>query len=188
MLISYKLYIAEFESEVSLLKTNYRSRKSLGILPHKVWTIPVCYDSIFGVDVEEIAKEKNLPTSEVVRLHSEAIYKVYFIGFLPGFLYLGGLDKRLFIPRKTSPRQHIQKGAVGIGGEQTGIYPNASPGGWNIIGNSPLVFFNPKMEVPCFVSPGDNIHFVAVTHKAHQEISSQIKNGTYSMESEVRYG
>lgn len=184
LLISYSDYIVDFEAECIFLKTQYPARLLLEAQKQKLWKIPVCYDPVFGLDLEEISNDKNLSISEIIQLHSEVIYKVYFIGFLPGFLYLGGLNERLFVPRKKSPRQHIEKGAVAIGGEQTGIYPNSSPGGWNIIGNSPIGFFNPRLELPCFASAGDSIQFISVDLKAYQNILSDVQNGIYSIESE----
>lgn len=188
LLIIYGAYIVNFEAELSFLRTQYPSRMYQEVQQRKLWKIPVCYDAVFGLDLESISKEKKSSISELIKWHSETIYIVYFIGFLPGFLYLGGLDKRLFVPRKKSPRQYIEKGAVAIGGEQTGIYPNASPGGWNIIGNSPINFFDPKSETPCFANAGDRIQFVAVDLKAHRHILFEVKKGTYKIESEVLDG
>ncbi|MBA6152470.1 5-oxoprolinase subunit PxpB [Gelidibacter maritimus] len=188
ILITYTSNDVDIDTQITTLKAKYDSRQNFEIGPQKLWKIPVCYDFSFGLDLEELSKAKKLSIPEIVRIHSEAIYKVYFIGFLPGFLYLGGLDKLLFTPRRASPRSQIEKGAIGIGGEQTGVYPNASPGGWNIIGNSPIAFFNPKLEQPCFAKAGDCIQFVPVDFKTHQEISSQVKNGTYKIESEVLDG
>lgn len=188
LLMNYSFYIVDLKAELAFLKSQYPLRLHTDDQDQSLWKIPVCYDSVFGLDLEEISKGRNLSISEIIRIHSETSYKVYFIGFLPGFLYLGGLDEHLYIPRKKSPRQHIEKGAVAIGGEQTGIYPNASPGGWNIIGNSPLNFFNPKLETPCFANAGDSIQFVPVDFEAHQDILSDVKNGTYIIKSEVDDG
>lgn len=185
ILITYGFNSVDIDAQIASLKSKYNSRQDLEIRAQKLWKIPVCYDLSFGLDLEELSKAKKLSIPEIVRIHSEAIYTVYFIGFLPGFLYLGGLDQRLFMPRKKSPRPYIERGAVGIGGKQTGIYPDASPGGWNIIGNSPIVFFNPNLEQPCFARAGDCIRFVPVDLETHQEISSHVKNRTYKMESEV---
>lgn len=185
LLITYNFYVKDVETQIQSLKTKYESRQDMDFGTRKLWKIPVCYDLSFALDLEEISRERELSIPEIIGLHSEQTYKVYFIGFLPGFLYLGGLDKRLYIPRKISPRQHIEKGAVAIGGGQTGIYPNASPGGWNIIGNSPISFFDPKLDEPCFASAGDSIQFVSVNQDTYNEILSDVKNGTYKIESEV---
>lgn len=188
ILIYYKTEIEDFDQEISHLKSIYQSRSDIEASERKLWKIPVCYDPVFGIDLSEISKEKNCSFSDIVQWHSEVVYQVYFIGFLPGFLYLGGLDPRLEVARKKSPRHHIEKGAVAIGGNQTGIYPNSSPGGWNIIGNSPVEFFNPKLELPCFARAGDRIQFVPIDLKTHKEILSKVREGKYNIKSEVCNG
>lgn len=185
ILIIYKFTIDNAYDEISKLKALYLERVSNAKRTLRRWKIPVCYDDDFGLDLKEISEEKKCTISEIINWHSDTIYTVFFIGFLPGFLYLGGLDKRLNFPRKVSPRSQIQKGAVAIGGAQTGIYPNTSPGGWNIIGNSPLEFFNPKKDKPCFAQSGDKIQFVPINKQEYKTISLQVERGDYSIESEV---
>jgi len=119
------------------------------------------YSGEFGQDLKRVAKHNKLTEKQVVKLHTENIYTVYMIGFLPGFCYLGGLDKRLSTPRLEVPRKKIVKGSVGIAGEQTGVYPIASPGGWNIIGRTEFEFFKYD-DPPCEVKPGDSIRFLEV--------------------------
>jgi len=152
---------------------------------HFLWKIPVCYDSIFGIDLEEISIKNKLSIEEIIQLHTKAIYQVYSIGFLPGFLYLGGLDKRLHIDRKSEPRLKVPKGAVGIGGKQTGIYPNSSPGGWQIIGNTPISFFDKTKEVPCFAKPGNKIQFFSISKDEHEQIQEQVSLKEFTIEKEV---
>ncbi|MFG6466083.1 5-oxoprolinase subunit PxpB [Roseateles sp. BYS87W] len=120
--------------------------------------VPVHYD---GPDLADVAAHHGLSTDEVVRLHTAAEYVVYFIGFQPGFAYLGGLDPRLHTPRRAEPRTQVPAGSVGIGGAQTGIYPLASPGGWQLIGRTALPLFNPAAEPPTLLAPGDRVRFVA---------------------------
>src|SRR5690606_22673794 len=150
-----------------------------------LWKIPVSYDAVFGIDLEAICLEKRISKNELIKRHSQAIYTVYFIGFLPGFLYLGGLDEVLHIARKSTPRLKIEKGAVAIGGHQTGVYPTESPGGWNIIGNSPIEFFNPKSNPPCFAEAGDKISFYPISLKEYRDIKTLSEAGVYQLESEV---
>ena len=188
ILISYKTTIDNVNDEILTLKTHYVTRKIEGKDANRLFKIPVCYDEDYGVDLVAISQEKQLSISEIIKRHSQPVYTVFFIGFLPGFLYLGGLDKRLHFPRKKSPRLQIKKGAVAIGGQQTGIYPNASPGGWNIIGNSPIPLFLPKKKEPCFAKPGDKIKFIPVSRMDYNSIVLQIENGTYVIESEVMDG
>ncbi|MDC1030841.1 5-oxoprolinase subunit PxpB [Flavobacteriaceae bacterium] len=141
----------------------------------KHWTLPVCYEGEFALDLEHLSSELKLSKDTIIELHSKTIYTVCFIGFLPGFLYLDGLDSKLFFPRKKNPRLVIPKGAVAIGGKQTGIYPNESPGGWHIIGNTPISLFNIKNETPCFATSGDTLSFYAVDEAEYQKIRC-IKN------------
>ena len=153
-----------------------------------LWKIPVCYDAVFGIDLKTISEEKNLPIEAIVKHHSQTIYTVYFIGFLPGFLYLGGLNETLYMPRKSTPRLKIEKGAVAIGGSQTGVYPSDSPGGWNIIGNSPIEFFNPKLKTPCFAKAGDHIIFQPISLSAYKNIKILVEAGVYQLDSEAYHG
>lgn len=147
------------------------------------WEIPVCYDKTFGIDLDEIAQKNRLTIQEIIQLHTSQKYEVFSIGFLPGFLYLGGLNKQLHFDRKSVPRLAVKKGAVGIGGMQTGIYPKTSPGGWQIIGNSPINFFDVTSEKPCFAKAGDFIKFVPISLEEHQQISEAILKGNYNLKS-----
>lgn len=128
-----------------------------------LWKIPVCYDAEFGLDLNETAQKLALSVDELITQHTSFQYTVYGIGFLPGFMYLGGLPSNLEIPRRKEPRLHVARGSVGLAGKQTGIYPQDSPGGWNIIGSSPIPIFNPASEKPCFVSVGDKIQFTQIS-------------------------
>ena len=125
--------------------------------------IPVCYDLSLALDLQEMSNKKGLLRSELISLHCSPTYRVAFLGFLPGFVYLSGLDKRLHHPRKKEPRLSIPKGSVAIGGEQTGIYPISSPGGWNIIGRSPITLFDQELESPSPFEPGDRIRFKPIS-------------------------
>lgn len=121
--------------------------------------IPVCYGGEEGPDLEEVARYHGLPADEVVRLHAGGEYRVYMIGFAPGFPYLGGLSERISTPRRATPRALVPAGSVGIGGSQTGIYPIASPGGWNLIGRTPLRLFDAHAEPPTVLRMGDRVRF-----------------------------
>lgn len=119
--------------------------------------IPVRYD---GPDLDAVAAHCGLSVDELVRLHSAPEYLVYFLGFQPGFAYLGGLDPRLHTPRRAEPRLAVPAGSVGLAGAQTGIYPLASPGGWQLIGRTALPLFDPQAEPPTLLAPGDRVRFV----------------------------
>ena len=148
-----------------------------------IWEIPVCYDDEFSVDLEAFSKKKRLSKSEIIKRHSDAMYTVFFIGFLPGFLYLGGLDSRLFLDRKTTPNLNVKKGSVALGGKQTGIYPQDSPGGWYCIGNSPIELFNPNKNPPCFIKAGDKVKFAAVEKPEYYDILNAVKLSEYQLKS-----
>lgn len=138
-------------------------------------TIPVCYGGDFGPDLPFVAQHAGLTQQQVVKLHSGRDYRIYMLGFLPGFPYLGGLDERLFTPRLGTPRTAIPAGSVGIGGEQTGIYPIASPGGWQLIGRTPLRLFDPDAGALPYAA-GDSIRFVPITPQEYAAIAQ--KEGT----------
>ena len=126
----------------------------------KTVEIPVSYGDQDGPDLEAVAVLTGLTPARVIALHSQPLYRVYMIGFAPGFPYLGGLDQRLFVPRLKRPRTRIRAGSVAIGGEQTGIYPFAGPGGWRIIGRTELELFDVFGHPPARVQAGDRIRFV----------------------------
>jgi 5-oxoprolinase (ATP-hydrolysing) subunit B len=121
--------------------------------------IPVVYGGVDGPDLEVIARHTGLSTKEVIERHSGGQYIVYFIGFMPGFAYMGGLDPALATPRQDEPRLSIPAGSVGIGGEQTGIYPLASPGGWQLLGRTAMPLFAPGQQPPTLLRPGDRVRF-----------------------------
>ena len=134
--------------------------------------IPVCYDAIFALDIIELAEQKNIAVDEFIRLHTQKKYRVYMIGFLPGFAYMGKVDEQIATPRKSTPRTNIVAGSVGIAGEQTGIYPFDSPGGWNIIGRTPIKMFDIKKEQPTFLQAGDEVEFVPISVEEFNKLSS----------------
>jgi inhibitor of KinA len=127
--------------------------------------IPVCYDSEFGFDLDRVAEHTKLSEREIVDLHSATEYRVACIGFVPGFTFLAGLPKNLATPRRDVPRKEIPTGSVGIGGAQTGIYPSRSPGGWNLIGRTPLRLFDATKRPPTLMCPGDRVRFRAITRE-----------------------
>lgn len=127
--------------------------------------IPVCYGGEFGPDLGLVAKQARLSPEEVIKRHSKAEYLVYLIGFAPGFPYLGGLPKELATPRHAKPRMVVVPGSVGIAGQQTGVYPLATPGGWNLIGRTPVRLFTPEVDPPSLLRTGDRVKFRAVARE-----------------------
>jgi len=130
--------------------------------------LPVCYGGEFGPDLAEVASRCGLSEADVVRRHSAAVYRVYMLGFAPGFAYLGGLDPAIAAPRRETPRLKVPAGSVGIAGMQTGIYPLETPGGWQIIGRSPMRLFRPGQEDPCLLRPGDRLRFTPIDLEAYR--------------------
>ena len=126
--------------------------------------IPVCYDSEFAIDLPWVAEQKNLTREEIIHLHISGKYRVYMLGFLPGFSYMGEVDEKIVVPRKPEPRP-ILAGSVGIAGKQTGIYPLNSPGGWQIIGRTPLKMFNQDSNELCLLKAGDSVEFYSVANE-----------------------
>ena len=135
-------------------------------LTGKTVEIPVCYHADFALDMEEVAGNSNLSVEEVIERHTSPAYYVYFLGFTPGFPFLGGMDTSLAIPRKSSPRKQIAAGSVGIAGQQTGIYPVTSPGGWQIIGRTPISLLRLGEKPPTLLQAGDYVRFYAISKQA----------------------
>jgi KipI family sensor histidine kinase inhibitor len=129
----------------------------------EVIEIPVCYGGEYGPDLTELAAQHQLGIEEVITLHSREVYDVVMIGFTPGFAYLGGLDERLFTPRKKQPRKSVPAGSVGIADQQTGIYSIESPGGWQLIGRTPVKLFDPERTDPFLLKPGNRLRFRPIT-------------------------
>lgn len=177
--IKYSHDLVGFEQEITELKEIYLSNAIVKTVTNYIWEIPVCYDAEFGIDMLALSEKLNKTPKEIIALHSGKLYTVFFIGFLPGFMYLGGLHKELFFNRKPNPRLHVPKGSVAIGGQQTGVYPMDSAGGWNIIGKTPIPFFDIHKEQPCFVKAGDKIKFTAVSLKEFYQIESKVIKGDY---------
>jgi inhibitor of KinA len=127
--------------------------------------VPVCYDQEFAFDLDEVARNAGVHWKEVVDLHCGAEYRVHCVGFTPGFPFLGGLPRQLATPRRDVPRKEIPAGSVAIGGRQTGIYPIKSPGGWNVIGRTPLQLFDPQKDPPVLLRAGDRVRFRSITRE-----------------------
>lgn len=129
----------------------------------RVKRIPVCYERSFSPDMEYIMAERKLSRDRIIALHTGRNYRVYMIGFLPGFPYMAEVDPLLTLPRKATPRGRVEAGSVGVAGVQTGIYPVASPGGWQIIGRTPMRLFDPEADAPVILAPGDQVQFYSIT-------------------------
>jgi inhibitor of KinA len=139
--------------------------------PGRKISIPVCYDPSLGVDLPWVSSHLNLSVDEIISLHTSVAYRVYMIGFIPGFPYMGTLPKQLEVPRKQTPSLKIPMGSVAIAGKQTGIYPAEVPGGWQVIGRTPLKMFDPSTSPCSFLNAGDLVQFNPITLNAFNQYS-----------------
>ena len=147
----------------------------------RVVEIPAMYGGEYGPDLEFVAEHSGLSQEEVVRLHTAMDYLVYGMGFTPGFAYLGGMSERIATPRLQTPRTLIPAGSVGIAERQTGVYPIASPGGWRLIGRTPVQLFDAARDPPVLAAPGDYVRFVALTEEGYREVERQVRDGSYEV-------
>lgn len=145
----------------------------------EVLEIPVLYGADMGPDLDFVAAHAKMIPQEVIRRHADAVYRVYMLGFLPGFAYLGGLDPSLHTPRLATPRTLIPEGSVGIAGGQTGVYPVASPGGWQLIGRTPVKLYDPSKAVPILLNAGDYLRFCPVDRAAFDQIAALVAAGRW---------
>ena len=153
---------------------------------HRQLIIPVCYDPPFGLDIEALCREKGMRMEELISQHTETCYRVFMLGFLPGFVYMGRLADALQCKRKNTPRLRVPARSVAIAGFQTGIYPSEAPGGWHIIGRTPLLPMQPQEKDPFLFRAGDQVQFQSVSLTAYREIEEQIKEGSYTLK--ISYG
>jgi KipI family sensor histidine kinase inhibitor len=172
LVISYKDLKKRLEG---LVKVDVRSGEG----KKTIVEIPVCYGGEYGPDIANIAEHAGLTEEEVIQIHSSKDYLIYMLGFLPGFTYLGGLDERIHTPRLASPRIKIRAGSVGIGGSQTGIYPLDSPGGWQLMGMTPVKTYDPNREVPILVEAGQYIRFIPIDEAEYLRIKDLVDRGEY---------
>lgn len=178
-LITYNPRVLSYEKITEIIDEKLENVSVSSEETKRVIEIPVCYGGKHGPDLEFVAKNAGMTPQEVIDLHSSKPYLIYMLGFQPGFPYLGGLDPRLFTPRLESPRAQIPAGSVGIGGEQTGLYPVASPAGWQIIGTTPVKAYNPARTPAIPYEAGDHIQFIPITEAEFREIEMLEKTNSY---------
>lgn len=147
----------------------------------RIIEVPVIYGQEFGPDIEFVASHNNITVDEVIQIHISQDYLIYMLGFTPGFPYLGGMSDEIETPRLETPRNKIPVGSVGIAGKQTGIYPIESPGGWQLIGRTPITLYDPYREPPILMQAGDFIRFVSVGLEDYRQIETQVAENTYSL-------
>ena len=181
LLINYAPEIISFEKLSAILQEISAKEESCAPAVSRLLHIPCCYGGHFGPDMDFAVRHTGLAKDEIIALHSGQVYRVYMLGFLPGFVYLGGLDPRLELPRLKTPRLAIPRGAVGIGGKQTGVYPMVSPGGWQLLGATPVEFYDPQSPEPVLCRAGDRIVFEPVSSCDYYDIRQEILKGTYAV-------
>ncbi len=162
----------KLEKEILALEERISQIK---IPPPDTVEIPVCYGGEFGPDIQFVAEHNSITADDVVRIHSGAEYQIYMIGFTPGFPFLGGLPKVLHTPRLETPRSFVPEGSVGIANNQTGIYPLASPGGWQLIGQTPLKLFAPERSNPFIYKVGDRIKFKPISAEDYVRLAGEVE-------------
>ncbi|MGG3195529.1 5-oxoprolinase subunit PxpB [Priestia aryabhattai] len=165
-----KEFVSPFEVVSSILQSKLENEQTEKELDHRTVSIPVCYGGEYGPDLEYVARHHNLTPEEVISIHSEGEYLAYMIGFAPGFPFLGGLSEKIATPRRPSPRTSIPAGSVGIAGMQTGVYPISTPGGWQLIGQTPIKLFLPEQNPPSLLQAGDIVKFEPISKEEYQEI------------------
>ncbi len=160
-----------YEALIQKIETWLREQAEAKLPQGRLVEIPVCYGGSFGEDLDEVARQHGLTPEAVATIHAGTEYHVYMLGFVPGFAYLGDLDARIATSRRDTPRPRVPAGSVAIGGAQTGVYPLETPGGWQLIGRTPLRMFTPDSEPPCLLRAGDTVRFVAISRAEFDTLS-----------------
>ncbi len=173
VMVEYDPFLMDYAHMAEMLTNLAQKAGAQPVESGREVELPVCYGGSFGPDLETVATHNGLDAEEVIEIHSAGIYPVYMMGFSPGFPYLGGMDKRIATPRLSTPRTGIPAGSVGIAGSQTGVYPLASPGGWQLIGRTPLKLFDPTAPQPFLLAVGDVVRFVPITEEEYHRMGGQ---------------
>jgi len=172
---SVTVYFDPLVADVAGLADAMRELARTGAAAHaresRTVDVPVCYDAVYGLDLDDVARGAGMTAAEVIELHTAATCRVFMLGFVPGFAYLGPIDPRIATPRLAAPRTRVPAGSVGIAGAQTGIYPLATPGGWNLVGRTPLRMLDLTRDTPARLRPGDRVRFRAIDRAEFERLT-----------------
>lgn len=182
LLVYYDPLQWSYQKLVQRLQELEGELNSLQLPQPKVTLLPVLYGGEYGPDLPFVCENTGLTPEEVIDIHTSRDYLIYMIGFTPGFPYLGGMDERIATPRLQNPRTKIPAGSVGIAGSQTGVYPIESPGGWQLIGRTPVKLYDPHRATPVLLAAGDYVRFYSINETEYQEILKQCQDGTYQVQ------
>lgn len=181
--IGYNSRIIRYDKLCQLLELMAsRLEKEITSTKNRTLRIPVCYEEPYALDFPDLSRQTGLSRQEIIHLHTTTLFRVYMLGFLPGFAYMGRLPEALYCTRKTTPRLRIPAQSVGTAGYQTGIYPSQAPGGWQIIGRTPIKIFDGEKENPFLFQAGDRINFQAISNNAFKQIEQEISSGVFKLE------
>ena len=186
LMVHYDPSVIRFGELKEKLEKLLGEMSEIEIPPSPVLEIPVLYGGEMGPDLPFVAEHAGLSEEEVVRIHSSTEYLIYMLGFTPGFAYLGGMSERIAAPRLTEPRVLIPAGSVGIAGTQTGVYPIDSPGGWQLIGRTPVKMYDPDRETPILPEAGQYIKFYPVTQDEYEKVLKDVEAGTFVLKTHAR--
>jgi len=181
LMVIYDPMIIDLNELISVLKSIISRMDELKLPEAKVIEIPTLYGGQYGSDIEFVAEHNKISVDEVIKIHTSVEYLIYMIGFTPGFPYLGGMSDKIEAPRLQNPRTKIPLGSVGIAGKQTGIYPVESPGGWQLIGRTPVKLYDPYRNEPVLLNAGDYIKFVQIDEKEYKNIEVLELEGKYKV-------
>ena len=179
IMVHYDPGVIPYRTLIGRLKALTGKMDKVEIPPSDVLAIPVLYGGEMGPDLAFVAQNAGISEDEVVKIHTSTEYLIYMLGFTPGFTYLGGMSDKIATPRLKQPRVKIPAGSVGIAGKQTGVYPIDSPGGWQLIGRTPVKMYDPDREVPILPQAGQYIKFKAVSQAEYDKIAEEVAKGTY---------
>ncbi len=183
LLVQYDLLKNDFDGVMAVIERSLASMPSDGMdsRERRVYELPTLYGGEYGPDLDTVAEHSGLTTAEVIDIHSSLAYRVYMIGFSPGFPYLGGMSEEIACPRLATPRTRVPAGSVGIAESQTGVYPSVSPGGWQLIGRTPVKLFDHLQEPPSLLQPGHYVKFVPIDQEEFERVEDAVSERSFKV-------